>query len=159
MGRSKNDDRWTSRSNYEVLMISWVTKSTLSKGFIPLTRTLGTWQERGIGSIDVDVSYKVPKEEGRKSQLWYKAGNREERLIRINFCLSFGMNPRPLVQCTVEGRKQVLQCHAPGWLPLTTVRVGGRHSTEVAFALLTQQTRVRFSTFPRIFPNSWCCWD
>ena len=30
---------------------------------------------------------------------------------------------------------------------------GGQHSTEVAFALLTQQPRVRFSAFPRIFPT------
>ena len=30
------------------------------------------------------------------------------------------------------------------------VALGGRHSTEVAFALLNQQTRVRFSAFPRI---------
>ena len=27
----------------------------------------------------------------------------------------------------------------------------GRHSTEVAFALLTQQPRVKFSAFPRVF--------
>ena len=29
--------------------------------------------------------------------------------------------------------------------------LGGWHSTEVAFALLTQQPQVRFSAFPRIF--------
>ena len=29
--------------------------------------------------------------------------------------------------------------------------LGGQHSTEVAFALLTQQPRIRFSVFARIF--------
>ena len=42
--------------------------------------------------------------------------------------------------------------------------MGGRHSTEVALALLTQLTRVRFSAFPRFFRIkkiriSWCCRD
>ena len=36
---------------------------------------------------------------------------------------------------------------------------GGQNSTEVAFALLTQQPGVRFLAFLRIFPNnSGCCW-
>ena len=30
---------------------------------------------------------------------------------------------------------------------------GGRHSTEVVFALLTQPTQVRFLAFPRFFLN------
>ena len=35
-----------------------------------------------------------------------------------------------------------------------TIRhVGGRHSSEVAFVVLTQQPRVRFSAFPRIFSD------
>ena len=45
------------------------------------------------------------------------------------------------------------------WRWINTCIPGGRHSTEVAFALRTQQPQVRFSAFPRIFPNSWCCWD
>ena len=35
----------------------------------------------------------------------------------------------------------------------TIPHVGGRHSSEVAFALFTQQPRVQFLAFPRIFSD------
>ena len=38
-------------------------------------------------------------------------------------------------------------------------KLGRQQSTEVAIALLTQQPWVQFLAFPRIFLNSWCCWD
>ena len=40
-------------------------------------------------------------------------------------------------------------------------KVWGRHSTEVAFALLTQLYWVRFSVFPKfiLWIYSGCCWD
>ena len=56
----------------------------------------------------------------------------------------FGCWPRPLI------------------IYVTVAKCGEkRHSTEVAFALLTQQPRVRFPAFPWFFSMefSWCRWD
>ena len=59
----------------------------------------------------------------------------------------------------------VCQSHHVIWRRINSSTLGGRHSTEVAFMLLTQPIRARFSAFPRYFWisnfqkfGSWISW-
>ena len=52
---------------------------------------------------------------------------------------------------SLEVKKLISSCAACGEISLLSNGWGGWHSTEVAFALLTQLPRVGFSAFPEIY--------
>ena len=113
--------------------VSSLTKQIKSKLFLQVNKTLVVW-------IDVKGSRQL------KSPEWIETGRWKKEWMNYSW-------KRKSLSFNILRQNVGAETFTPNDNPYSqTVLIKGvRHSTEVAFALLTQQPRVQFSAFPWFF--------